>query len=113
MTRLGFQQLRTHLETGEPQRALEALARLGERAAVHAEYRPLEDAVKDWLLTMELSDRGGGVAGVRTPDPSTHCVGTRGGRSMRTGRPHSGKLFIAGLRCMTRGRRSTLIRWSL
>src|SRR5437868_15426473 len=42
LTRLGFQQLRTHLESGEPQRALEALARLGERAAVHAEYRPLE-----------------------------------------------------------------------
>ena len=58
LTRLGFQQLRTHLEAGEPQRALEALARLGERAAVHAEYRPLEDAVKDWLLTMELADRG-------------------------------------------------------
>jgi hypothetical protein len=34
------------------------LARLGERAAVHAEYRSLEDAVKDWLLTMELADRG-------------------------------------------------------
>ena len=58
LTRLGFQQLRTHLEAGEPQRALESLARLGERAAVHAEYRPLEDAVKDWLLTIELADRG-------------------------------------------------------
>ncbi len=58
LTRLGFQQLREHLEAGEPQRALECLARLGERAAVHAEYRPLEDAVKDWLLTMELADRG-------------------------------------------------------
>jgi hypothetical protein len=58
LTRVGFQQLRAHLEAGEPQRALESLARLGERAAVHAEYRPLEDAVKDWLLTMELADRG-------------------------------------------------------
>ena len=50
--------MRTHLEAGEPQRALEALARLGERAAVHGDYRPLEDAVKDWLLTIELADRG-------------------------------------------------------
>lgn len=58
LTRLGFAKLREHLETGEPQRALEALARLGERAAVHTEYRPLEDAVKDWLLTTELADRG-------------------------------------------------------
>ncbi|HEY1377951.1 MAG TPA: FHA domain-containing protein [Gemmataceae bacterium] len=58
LTRLGFLQLREHLEAGEPQRALECLARLGERAAVHAEYRSLEDAVKDWLLTMELADRG-------------------------------------------------------
>lgn len=58
LTRQGFAQLRVHLEAGEPQRALECLARLGERAAVHAEYRPLEDAVKDWLLTIELADRG-------------------------------------------------------
>src|SRR3954469_11894293 len=29
LTRLGFAQLRTHLEAGEPQRALECLARLG------------------------------------------------------------------------------------
>ena len=35
LTRLGFLKLREHLEAGEPQRALEALARLGERAAVH------------------------------------------------------------------------------
>jgi hypothetical protein len=58
LTRLGFAQLRTHLEAGDPQRAVESLARLGERAAVHSEYRPLEDAVKDWLLTVELADRG-------------------------------------------------------
>jgi hypothetical protein len=58
LTRLGFLKLREHLEAGEPQRAVEALARLGERAAVHTEYRSLEDAVKDWLLTIELADRG-------------------------------------------------------
>jgi len=58
LTRLGFLELRERLEAGEPQRALEALARLGERAAGHTEHRPLEDAVKDWLLTMELADRG-------------------------------------------------------
>jgi hypothetical protein len=58
LTRLGFLKLQEHLEAGEPQRAVEALARLGERAAVHTEYRPLEDAVKDWLLTIELADRG-------------------------------------------------------
>src|SRR5947209_550451 len=58
LTRIGLDQIRLHLAGGEPQRALECLARLGERAAVHPEYRPLEDAVKDWLLTMELADRG-------------------------------------------------------
>jgi hypothetical protein len=59
LTRLGFLKLREYLEAGEPQRAVEALARLGERAvAVHTEYRPMEDAVKDWLLTAELADRG-------------------------------------------------------
>ncbi len=59
LTRLGFLKLRENLEAGEPQRALEALARLGERAvAIHTEYRPLEGAVKDWLLTAELADRG-------------------------------------------------------
>jgi hypothetical protein len=58
LTRLGFLKLREHLEAGEPQRAVEALARLGERAAVHPEERSLQDAVKDWLLTTELADRG-------------------------------------------------------
>jgi hypothetical protein len=58
LTRIGLERLRAHLEAGEAQRALECLARLGERAAMHPEHRPLEDAVKDWLLTMELADRG-------------------------------------------------------
>jgi hypothetical protein len=58
LTRLGFAELRAALEAGEPQRAMQALARLGERAAGHPEYRPLEDAVKDWVLTQELADRG-------------------------------------------------------
>lgn len=58
LTKHGFDQLRSHLEAGQPQRAVETLARLGERAAVHTECRPLEDAVKDWLLTQELADRG-------------------------------------------------------
>jgi hypothetical protein len=58
LTTIGFQQLRGHLEAGEPQRAVEELARLGERATADANHRPLEDAVKDWLLTIELADRG-------------------------------------------------------
>jgi hypothetical protein len=58
LTRQGFAELRSLLEAGDPQRAVEALARLGERAAGHPEFRPLEDAVKDWLLTQELADRG-------------------------------------------------------
>jgi hypothetical protein len=51
-------ELQALLEAGEPQRAVQILARLGERTAAHPEFRPLEDAVKDWLLTQELADRG-------------------------------------------------------
>jgi hypothetical protein len=58
LTRRGFTDLRALLAAGEPHRALEALAKLGERTPGHPEFRPLEDAVKDWLLTQELADRG-------------------------------------------------------
>jgi tetratricopeptide (TPR) repeat protein len=58
LTRYGLTELRTLLEAGEPQRALQTLARLGERAQTDPEFRPLEDAVKDWVLTQELADRG-------------------------------------------------------
>jgi hypothetical protein len=58
LTRHGLAELRTLLEAGEPQRAVQVLARLGERAQSDPEFRPLEDAVKDWVLTQELADRG-------------------------------------------------------
>jgi hypothetical protein len=65
LTRIGLDQIRLHLAGGEPQRALECLARLGERATAHPDHRPLEDAVRDWLLTMELADRGEFVLAVQ------------------------------------------------
>jgi hypothetical protein len=58
LTRQSVAELRTLLESGDPQRAVQVLARLGERAAAQDEFRTLEDAVKDWLLTQELADRG-------------------------------------------------------
>lgn len=58
LTRQGLTELRQLLEAGEPQRAVELLGRLGQKAVAQAELRHLEDAVKDWVLTQDLADRG-------------------------------------------------------
>src|SRR5436305_10153222 len=53
LTRAGVAELRSLLEAGEPQRAVEALARLGQQAVPQPELRELEDATKDWVLTQD------------------------------------------------------------
>lgn len=58
LTRQGLTDLRSLLEAGETQRALELLGRFGQRAVSQTELRHLEDAVKDWVLTQDLADRG-------------------------------------------------------
>jgi FHA domain len=58
LTRQGLAELRSLLESGETQRAVELLGRLGQKAVAQAELRHLEDAVKDWVLTQDLADRG-------------------------------------------------------
>ncbi|MFO0810625.1 MAG: hypothetical protein U0746_18515 [Gemmataceae bacterium] len=58
LTRLAATELRGLLEAGEPQRAVEALARLGQHNVPASEFQALEDAVKDWILTRDLADRG-------------------------------------------------------
>jgi tetratricopeptide (TPR) repeat protein len=58
LTRRGIAELRGLLEAGETQRAVELLARFGQHAVAQTELRHLEDAVKDWVLTQDLADRG-------------------------------------------------------
>jgi hypothetical protein len=58
LTRQGITELRSLLEAGETQRAVEVVGRLAQKAVAQAELRHLEDAVKDWVLTQDLADRG-------------------------------------------------------
>jgi hypothetical protein len=58
LTQHGIDEVWGHLEAGEPRRALETVSRLVERNARHPEYQRVEDAVKDWVLTLDLADRG-------------------------------------------------------
>jgi hypothetical protein len=58
LTRQGLAELRGLLESGETQRAVELLGRLSQKAVAQAELSSLEDAVKDWVLTQDLADRG-------------------------------------------------------
>lgn len=58
LTREGLAELRSLLEAGETQRAVESVGRLAQKAIAQTELRNLEDAVKDWVLTQDLADRG-------------------------------------------------------
>ncbi len=65
LIRLAFAELRSLLEAGEPQRAMQIIARLAQRVPGHAELQPLQDAVEDWIETQELADRGEFALAVR------------------------------------------------
>lgn len=58
LTKQGIAEIRSLLEAGEPRRALETVARLGQRGVQQPEFQNLEEAVRDWVLAQELADRG-------------------------------------------------------
>jgi tetratricopeptide (TPR) repeat protein len=58
LIRHGVAEVRELLESGEPRRALETVARLGQRGVQQPEFQNLEDVVKDWVLAQDLADRG-------------------------------------------------------
>ncbi len=68
LTRLGLAEVRALLEAGEPLRAIEAIAKLRDRAVEQGELGPLEEAAKDWALTRDLADRGEFAQALQTLD---------------------------------------------
>jgi hypothetical protein len=54
----GLDQARKHLDAAEPRHAAEIIGRLREQRVNPADWHQLEDAAKDWMLSMELADRG-------------------------------------------------------
>jgi hypothetical protein len=58
LVRLGLTQVRALLEAGDPNRAVETIAQLGERSVRQPELKVLEDAARGWLLARELASRG-------------------------------------------------------
>jgi hypothetical protein len=58
LVRLGLTQVRALLEAGDPGRAVETVAQLGERSVRHPELKVLEDSGRGWLLARELANRG-------------------------------------------------------
>jgi hypothetical protein len=58
LTRLGLAEVRALLEAGEPARAVEAVARLRDRAVRQPELEPLEEAARGWDRAREQAGRG-------------------------------------------------------
>jgi hypothetical protein len=58
LTARGLADVRTHLQAGEPGRAVETLDQLRDHLARHADLQPLEEAAKAWVLGRDLADRG-------------------------------------------------------
>jgi tetratricopeptide (TPR) repeat protein len=58
LIRLGLAEIRALLQTGEIQRADEAVARLRERRVRSPELQVLEESARDWLQARELADHG-------------------------------------------------------
>lgn len=58
LIRLGLAEVRALLQTGEIQRADEAIARLRERRVRSPEVQVLEEAARDWLQARELAEHG-------------------------------------------------------
>ncbi len=54
----GLTEVRSVLEAGEPERALEAIERLQENAVDHLELKTLEEMARNWSLAQELAVRG-------------------------------------------------------
>jgi tetratricopeptide (TPR) repeat protein len=58
LIRLGLAEVRALLQTGDPGRAEEAIARLRERRVRSAEVQVLEEAARDWLQARALAEHG-------------------------------------------------------
>ena len=58
LTGQGLVACREYLRAGKPLRVVEALARLKQRTASHPEFDSLDEAARDWLLALEMADRG-------------------------------------------------------
>lgn len=58
LTKLGLAQCRAALLAGYPLHVLETVARLKQRTAHHPDFESYEEAAREWLLAIELADRG-------------------------------------------------------
>jgi tetratricopeptide (TPR) repeat protein len=58
LTRLGLAEVRALLEAGEPNRAVEAVAQLRDRAVRQPELEPLEEVARGWVKVREQAGRG-------------------------------------------------------
>ncbi len=58
LTNQGLVACREQLRLGKPTRVVEALARLKQRTAFHPEFDVLDEAAREWLLALEMADRG-------------------------------------------------------
>jgi hypothetical protein len=58
LTKLGLAECRAALLAGNPLHALHTLARLKQRTAFHPEFEGYETAAREWVLAIELADRG-------------------------------------------------------
>lgn len=58
LVKLGVAECRAALLAGNPMRVIEAHARLRQRSAFHPDFAWLEDAARDWVLAVEMADRG-------------------------------------------------------
>lgn len=54
----GLAEARQQLEQGQPRHAAEIIGQLREQRVNPVDWHSLEDAAKDWMLAMELADRG-------------------------------------------------------
>lgn len=58
LTRLGLAEIRAALEAGKPVQAVQTIARFRERPAQSPELVALEEAAQDWVLAIEIGERG-------------------------------------------------------
>jgi len=58
LTQQGLVACREYLRVGKPARVVETLARMKQRTAFHPEFDLLDETARDWLLSLEMADRG-------------------------------------------------------
>lgn len=77
LTRLGLAEIRASLEAGKPVQAVQAIARLRERPAQSQEIDVLEEAAQDWVLAIEIAERGDFALGRSTLERVRRRIGNR------------------------------------